>query len=1506
MNRPIYLIVKMLAAALIAILTSLSTEAKSMPLPENPYSITHVPLFKVNDSIDFTEDTISFADPKFKEYLIANFDTDNNGQISHPEAEAITHIDVCTDQIKNLSGIEHLKNLTHLIATGSTPGFGKIKQMNISNLTKLTTLNCSNNKLENLDISNNKKLDTLNCQSNKLKNLNVQNNKDLIVLLCNKNSIENEIIVSQNTKLQILNCGFNQKLPALDVSNNLELSYLDCYYNDIHELNISKNTKLQTLNCGYNKLSTLDLTKNVELKYLDCYHNQLTELNLSQNTELNILKCQENREFIVLDLTKNTKLKEIDCSSNHIKTLNVTKNLELQNLKCNDNLLISIDLYNNTKLETLECNHNQINNLDISPITELKTLDCGTNRLESLVMANCTKLTTLNCSFNNLELLNLSNNTAVENVNCQQNIIKQLDFTRNTALNELNCSSNSNLTSLDITQCTELKQLNCDSCSLSNLDLTKNQHITHFYCKDNKLTNNLNLAQNSECEQFNLTNNPNLDTIWVWENIDFEDPSIPYKYKKDNEMILAPRRDVKACGSYTYTDDIILTNSGQYKFDPLTLFLTINPNPKVVIQADKSTIISGENVNLKASCSVPATYLWNTNATTQIINVKPTTNTAYSVVVSDQNNCQDADTIEITVLSTQLVNISFDSNGGTGTMASVTVEKNSKYVLPACSFTPPTGKIFDKWDAGITGKQNDTIIVDNDLIIKAIWKNVQAEITFDPGDGTGTMDTVYVDKHSKYTLPACSFTAPESKIFDKWEWETSNTGQPGEKIAVDTNLIIKAIWKNTESGKLTISFTTGDEGTGSMASTQVEPNATFTLPPCGFKPNTGKTFDGWKIDESTTKQPGETITVTNTLTIIALWKNVNYTIRFNANNGQASTSEQTLDYFVETELTPNAFTKKGYTFNSWNTRLNGTGIKYADKQTVKGLTEQNNDTINLYAQWTANRYTIVFDGNNSNLGPTMETMNVEYDVTQKLNINTYSRKGYKFSGWNLQTDGNGTPFDDHAEIKNLSDVNLDTITLYAQWSPNHFTITFNANGGTGSMNDLQFVYDIAQDISANGFNKTGYTFNGWNTEKFATGTNYTNKQNVVNLTDEDGKTITLFAQWKANVYTVHFDGNGADPGQTMPDQQFTYDLVEPLDTNIFTRKSHRFDLWKTKIGTRDTTFKNKQNIKNLTAENGITLTFKAQWIELVTITFNCNGGSNNPEPITLEKGQQFILPNSPQPPVGKVFSHWQWGNNKGQPGETVTAETSVTITAIWTNIVYQLTIINGKATVDNQVVTTATIDQTVTITANEPEINHEFAQWEVSKGTVTLANKNSATTTFNMPAQDVEIKATYKEKEKVTITFKSNNGTSEQFDTVVVKGNNFVLPNCPFTPPANKQFDQWQWNNNKTGHPGDTIIVHNKLTIKAIWIDKSTAAEVAREQPIKIYPNPATNIIHVDGTDIKSIILYDILGQLVNSWTTENTETTILNVANYQPGIYMLRIVTNSNKIITRKIMINR
>lgn len=159
-----------------------------------------------------------------------------------------------------------------------------------------------------------------------------------------------------------------------------------------------------------------------------------------------------------------------------------------------------------------------------------------------------------------------------------------------------------------------------------------------------------------------------------------------------------------------------------------------------------------------------------------------------------------------------------------------------------------------------------------------------------------------------------------------------------------------------------------------------------------------------------------------------------YRIIFEANDGSAANTIQTVDYNTTSLLTQNSFVRPGYVFKEWNTQADGSGTTYADKGILTIGSKQSyagNNTLNLYAQWTPVTYTMKFDPNGGT--GSMSPITLIFDEAQYLPANTFRKTDYIFKEWNTKIDGTGIAVENGGSVMNFATGNGDTVTLYAQW-----------------------------------------------------------------------------------------------------------------------------------------------------------------------------------------------------------------------------------------------------------------------------------------------------------------------------------------------------------------------------------------------------------------------------------------------------------------------------------------
>lgn len=243
-------------------------------------------------------------------------------------------------------------------------------------------------------------------------------------------------------------------------------------------------------------------------------------------------------------------------------------------------------------------------------------------------------------------------------------------------------------------------------------------------------------------------------------------------------------------------------------------------------------------------------------------------------------------------------------------------------------------------------------------------------------------------------------------------------------------------------------------------------------------------------------------------------KSVVVTFHRNASSSDTVTAQQTFTYDkAGQKFTDKDWTKKGYTLLGWSDSKDAATATYPITYGVS------NEWINgrypktdLYAVWKANTYTIKYNGNGNDGGSTASSTHT-VDLAKNLTVNGFTKTGCTFIGWNTKADGTGTPYKDQQSVKNLAYENGATVTLYAQWSANKYIVVFNANGGTGKMEDQEMIYDKATALRANTFTRVGYRFNGWNTRADGTGTTYADKATVKNLAEKTESRVILYAGW---------------------------------------------------------------------------------------------------------------------------------------------------------------------------------------------------------------------------------------------------------------------------------------------------------------------------------------------------------------------------------------------------------
>ena len=581
-------------------------------------------------------------------------------------------------------------------------------------------------------------------------------------------------------------------------------------------LNLEQNSRVEKLDCSGNQLTGLWFHKGSSLKYLTCSANKFTALNLSKNPELTELNCSWN-QLTALDLSANTKLQKIVAQANALTTID-TRNLpELTylNLWGNDDLK-SIDVSKNPKLEFLSASHGKLTSLNVSNNRMLVELYVYNNQLTALDVRSNYLLKKLGCYENQLTALDLSSNVALEYLGVNDNPITELDLHPLSNLQELSCSK-MQLKKLDVDRCPKLRRLYCNDNQIETLDLRSNKKLETLQCQNNRLSW-LDLSSNTALDPRYVDCSGNVYDIKVDENLQYKVyPDLPCYGATEGTYFTAARASDWTGGTVSKVDG----------WDVLTLD---NRNVKeVTYKYDTGNARIGK-VAFTLKTEVPAKY----------------------------------------------ITISFDPNGGTGTMKPMRVKAGVGYTLPECTFTPPEGKEFAGWLAvnGNVYPAGHDVYSTYDQSLKATWKDkevAEISITFDPNGGTGTMQPMKVKSGENFTLPECTFTPPEGKEFAGWLAPNGKVFAAGAIVHDYNDCVLKATWKDKEAAEITISFNPNG-GTGTMQPMKVKSGENFTLPECTFTPPEGKEFAGWLAVNGNVYPAGNVATFSIDQTLKATWK----------------------------------------------------------------------------------------------------------------------------------------------------------------------------------------------------------------------------------------------------------------------------------------------------------------------------------------------------------------------------------------------------------------------------------------------------------------------------------------------------------------------------------------------------------------------------------------------------------------------------------------------------------
>jgi uncharacterized repeat protein (TIGR02543 family) len=441
--------------------------------------------------------------------------------------------------------------------------------------------------------------------------------------------------------------------------------------------------------------------------------------------------------------------------------------------------------------------------------------------------------------------------------------------------------------------------------------------------------------------------------------------------------------------------------------------------------------------------------------------------------------------------------VSYNSNGGT-TVTANTRGTTSGDLLIADAVTRTGYRFLGWYDSTNTltrtkiGDAGVRYTPSSDIALFAGWDANELAVTFNSNSGTLVTSTT---TRTGEQLVEPTPPTRTGYTFAGWFPDNSLTGTaisfPYAHVET-ANFTLYAKWT---ANPFTVTFVS-NSGTSvtdfTTRTAEALPNS-FTTTRAGYN------FDGWFTDSGFT---GSAISFpythgqTANFTLYAKWSAKTLTVSFNANGGSAVTSAttRTAEAFSSTATS----TRAGYAFDGWfaSSTLTGSRITFPH-------THGQTDNFTLYAKWEANTLAVTFESNGGS-AVTSTTVRTDQQITSAPVDPT--RTGYTFAGWHDTFD-----MTDPALTFPHTHGRTSNIILYAKWTPNINTVTFDANFSGGSTRTQSITSGVSTALTENVFTRTGYTFDGWSTNDDGTGTTYTNLE-VVGVTSS----FTLYAKWSAN------------------------------------------------------------------------------------------------------------------------------------------------------------------------------------------------------------------------------------------------------------------------------------------------------------------------------------------------------------------------------------------------------
>lgn len=476
--------------------------------------------------------------------------------------------------------------------------------------------------------------------------------------------------------------------------------------------------------------------------------------------------------------------------------------------------------------------------------------------------------------------------------------------------------------------------------------------------------------------------------------------------------------------------------------------------------------------------------------------------------------------------------------------------------------------------------------------------------------------------------------------------------------------------------------------------------------------------------------------------------------------------------------------------SGWNTKKDGSGTNYAP-----GATYNTNSSLTLYAKYVD--YPKVTFKSNYVGGPADIQQNVTPSTNTALRLNSFTRTGYTFAGWDTQADGNGTDYADGANINLAADEEL-----FAQWTANTYTVRYDYHGGTEPNNTTQATFTVGSGtpITLPTPTRDGYTFDGWYVGVYLT------KVGNAGATYEPPSNITLNAKWNAIDYSLTYattNGTG-----TAPSDSGNYNIgrsaVIKANTSL-TRNGYDFAGWVLDLSDGSETPKNAGDTVTFSSGD---ITLYPKWTAATyTITYSSNGATSgspqrSSDSYTTGGGAVSLSGVGTMAKPGYSSPGWSLTPTGTDPETNFTTTANVILYAIWSPVTYDITYDLNTGSGTAPTTQSGTVTNTVSIASEgaASKTGHWFGGWN------TAADGSGSTyavgTSIKVPVGGLDLYAIWV-PDQYKISYNANGGSGGPniaggFDNATF-GENYTIRDKGTLARPGHTFSHWTTNQAGTG-----------------------------------------------------------------------------------------------------------